>query len=158
MSRKAGVRQTRLSGETIAPGSSACLLCSVEQRGGIIAYSWTRRWGYHIQIKKARLMVSNWIKKIDLVNLDRNSLCRGLQDKKYPGRESYGEHFLQILLTFTPGPEESFANPLSLTSEDGFATPVGLRIWGLWHGCVPVKSTHLLLHRFAQLLLIFQPS
>jgi hypothetical protein len=50
------------------PGSSACLLYRVEQRGGVTAY---RR-------VKAGFTVYNWIKDTGFTNLGRSSLCGGV--------------------------------------------------------------------------------
>lgn len=71
------------------PRSSVCSLCSVEQRGRAIAYSWTRRWGYYSQINRnAGFMTYSWIKKMVwlISNLSRSSLS-GVWSSghKYPG-------------------------------------------------------------------------
>lgn len=49
------------------PGSSACLLSGVEQRSGVIAYSWTSRQSYYIGInKQTRFMVYSWIEVVSV--------------------------------------------------------------------------------------------
>lgn len=52
-----------------------CLLFRVEQRGGVIAYSWTNA-GYIWMNKEAEFMEYGWIMEEGLANLGRSSLCK----------------------------------------------------------------------------------
>lgn len=58
-------------------------------------------------------MVFSLIKEAGLTNFGRSSLCGGgcLRAVNIAGRESCGEHFLYILLTFTLRPGGRFPLP-----------------------------------------------
>lgn len=98
----------RLSDEE-HPGSSACLLCTVEQDSGVVPYRWTVRQGCYYDTTEQGGRSAN---------LGTSSLCRRAASiHKHGGERFYSGCFLHILSKSEHGPEGRFAVPLNLTQE-----------------------------------------
>lgn len=129
------------------PTRATCLLYTVEQKDGVITYSWKRRCGYYTQTnKEPGFMAYNLIMERGLAYI--GSLCSSIGKQfwgsNYPrnaGKKLWW-NFQHTMPTSSQWWWKALFSLYASPQEENCHFPMGLRLWGPWCSHALVNNIH----------------